>query len=254
MIAIGQQSHAWLSGQLARAWGNERFPAPAPRSDVCLGAEQHDVGWAEFDLRPRFNPDTGLPRTFLEGSIEQHLAIWGDAPDRLMSASECAALVVSLHGSFLSGLRLGAVGGKEPLLEDHIDQEHRRQARLRARLGLSEEQASTIQDQMRVWDGLSLALCHRWSPFTAQDVPESDGKGSLDLRSADDGDSFVIDPWPFSSSEVEVRCEGRRLALSYESEEALHADFESAPPLALAFKLLPAREAAGSRPAAVSRR
>lgn len=237
MIAIGQQSHAWLSGQLARAWGNDRFPAPAPRADVCLGAEQHDVGWVEFDRRPRFNPDTGLPRTFLEGSIEQHLAIWRDAPDRLMSASECAALVVSLHGSFLSGLRLRAAAGKEPLLEDHIDQEHQRQARLRARLGLSEEQASTIGDQMRVWDGLSLALCHRAARFTAEDVPESAGKGTIDLRPADDPDSFFVDPWPFSSPEVEVRCEGRRLARSYASEEALHGAFESAPPLTLAFTL-----------------
>ena len=241
MIAIGQLSHAWLSGQLARAWGNDRFPAPSPRADVCLGAEQHDIGWVEFDRRPRLNPDTGLPRTFLEGTIEQHLAIWRDAPDHLMTASECAALAVSLHGSFLSGLRLRAVGGKEPLLEDHIEQEHRRQARLRARLGLSQEQTSTIQNQMRVWDGLSLALCHRWSPFTAQGVPESDGGGSLDLRSSDDADSFFLDPWPFSSPEVEVRCEGRRLAPSYENEEALHRAFESAPPLTLALKLSPAR-------------
>src|SRR5690348_7524279 len=43
-IAIAQPSHAWLSGQLARAWGNERFAAPAPYEEVCLGAEQHDIG------------------------------------------------------------------------------------------------------------------------------------------------------------------------------------------------------------------
>lgn len=239
MIAIGQLSHAWLSGQLARAWGNDRFPAPAPRADVCLGAEQHDVGWAEFDLRPTFNHDTGLPRTFLELSIEQYLGIWRDAPDLLMSTSECAALVVSLHGSRLSGLRLRGAGGREPLLEDHIDQEHRRQALLCARLGLSAEQAATIQHQMRVWDGLSLALCHRANQFTAEDVPESAAMGTLELRQADDPDSFYLDPWPFSSPKVEVRCEGRRLARSYESEEALDSAFESTPPLPLAFKLLP---------------
>jgi Protein of unknown function (DUF3891) len=252
VIAIGQLSHAWLSGQLARAWGNDRFPAPAPRADVCLGAEQHDVGWAEFDRRPKFNPETGLPQTFLEGTIEQHLAIWGDAPDRLTSASECAALVVSLHGSFLSGLRLRAAGGKEPSLEEHIDKENRRQAHLRARLGLGEEQVTTIQDQMRVWDGLSLALCHRATPFTARDVPESTGKGALDLGPGPDPDSFFVDPWPFSSPAVEVRCEGRRLAPSYESEEALLRAFESATPLTLTFRLLPAGDAAGSRAAGES--
>ena len=62
VIAIGQASHAWISGQLARAWGNDRFAAPEPREEVCLAAEQHDVGMAEWDLRPSLNPDTGRPR------------------------------------------------------------------------------------------------------------------------------------------------------------------------------------------------
>jgi hypothetical protein len=47
VIVIGQASRAWISGQLARAWGNERFAALEPREEVCLAAEQHDVGMAE---------------------------------------------------------------------------------------------------------------------------------------------------------------------------------------------------------------
>jgi hypothetical protein len=34
VLAIGQQSHAWISGQLARAWGNDRFPVPEPWEEV----------------------------------------------------------------------------------------------------------------------------------------------------------------------------------------------------------------------------
>ena len=30
VIAIPQPSHSWLSGQLARAWGNDRFAPPSP--------------------------------------------------------------------------------------------------------------------------------------------------------------------------------------------------------------------------------
>jgi hypothetical protein len=30
VVAIGQASHAWLSGQLARGWGSGRFDAPEP--------------------------------------------------------------------------------------------------------------------------------------------------------------------------------------------------------------------------------
>jgi hypothetical protein len=40
-IAITQPTHAWLSGQLARAWGNECFGEVAPWEEVCLGASAH---------------------------------------------------------------------------------------------------------------------------------------------------------------------------------------------------------------------
>jgi hypothetical protein len=40
-IAITQPAHAWLSGQLARAWGNECFGEVAPWEEVCLGASAH---------------------------------------------------------------------------------------------------------------------------------------------------------------------------------------------------------------------
>ena len=55
VVAIGQASHAWLSGQLARAWGNDAFAAPAPREEVVLGALQHDIGMADWDR------DAGAP-------------------------------------------------------------------------------------------------------------------------------------------------------------------------------------------------
>ncbi|HUH80053.1 MAG TPA: DUF3891 family protein, partial [Solirubrobacteraceae bacterium] len=101
-LAIGQLSHSWLSGQLAREWGNERFQAPEPFEEVVLGAAQHDIGWALVDLDPRLNEDTGLPRGFMETTVEEHLAIWRGAPDMLASQSLDAALVVSMHGRSLS--------------------------------------------------------------------------------------------------------------------------------------------------------
>src|SRR4051794_37091194 len=147
-LAIGQLSHAWLSGQLARAWGNERFGDVQPREDVALGAEQHDIGWALFDLEPRWNPDTGLPRSFLELTADDHLAIWRGAPTHLLTVSEHAALVVSMHGSSLSELRQKVAPSEDaPGLQEHIDEEHARQRELRARLGVSDEQAERTRRQ-----------------------------------------------------------------------------------------------------------
>ncbi len=127
-LVIGQQSHAWLSGQLARAWGNERFPAPDPREPIALGAEQHDVGWALADLEPRLDDASGLPRSFLQSSVEEHLAIWRAAPDHLLSQSLYAALVVSLHGRALSEHRAERTPALAAQLQPHIDAERARQA------------------------------------------------------------------------------------------------------------------------------
>jgi Protein of unknown function (DUF3891) len=237
-LAIGQLSHAWLSGQLARAWGNALFPAPEPREAIALGAEQHDIGWAIFDLEPGFNAESGLPRAFLEIALEDHLRIWGNAPDMLLSQSVHAALVVSLHGRSISELRARAAAD-DPRLQAHIARERTRQADLSARLGLSEEQVRRIQRQMWTWDGLSLALCNGWQPFVARDVPTRDGLAELELRDVGDG-RFVLDPWPFTEEHVEVRCEGRQLVGRYDSEAAMRQAFAQAELVTLTFALAPA--------------
>jgi hypothetical protein len=235
-LAIGQLSHAWLSGQLARAWGNERFCAPEPREDVVLGAQQHDIGWALFDLEPRLNAETGLPRSFLELSVEEHLAIWRHAPDRLVTQSLHAALVVSLHGRSLSELRAASVPDQAASLREHIDEERARQAQICALLGVSEAQLRCTRRQMWTWDGLSLALCNGWQPFTARDVPTAGGLADVELVAGEDG-TLTLDPWPFRRERVDVCCEARRLAPRYDDEAALRRAFDQARPVTLDFRL-----------------
>lgn len=235
-IVIGQLSHAWLSGQLARAWGNERFPAPEPREEIALGAEQHDIGWAQVDLEPPFNPETGLPRNFLELTVEDHLAIWRDAPDRVATQSLHAALVVSLHGRSLSELRSRASADGATALDEHVSDERARQARMCEQLGITESQLERTRRQMWTWDGISLALCNAWRPFTARDVPSRDGLVDIEMRDREDG-SVTLDPWPLASELVEVRCEARRIAARYDSETAMRQELARARPLTLTFAL-----------------
>jgi Protein of unknown function (DUF3891) len=235
-LVIGQLSHSWLSGQIARAWGNERFFAPEPREEIVLGAEQHDVGWALFDLAPGWNAESGLPRSFLELTVEEHLAIWRDAPDRLLSESALAALVVSLHGRSLSELRAKARPEQAAAVQEHIEAEVERQARLCKALGLSAARAQLIQRQMWTWDGLSLALCHGWQPFTARDVPSVSGLLEIELLAAGEG-AYTLDPWPFEDDRVELRCEGRRLQSRCGSEQAMREALAEARPLTLTFSL-----------------
>ena len=248
-LAIGQLSHAWLSGQLARAWGNEAFPAPQPHEELALGAEQHDLGWALFDLWPGLSPDSGLPRSFLETTVEEHLEIWRPAPERMLSVSAHAALVVSLHGAALSELRLrGAEHGREAL-EDHVVAERARQATLRSELGLSQEETERIQRWMWTWDGLSLALCNGWDPFVARAVPSAEGEADIELRRVGGAEqpapageraegTFTLDPWPFAAPRLSVRCEARRLGRNFfDDEDGLRRGLQEAAPVRLVFAL-----------------
>jgi len=244
VLALGQTSHAWVSGQLARSWGNQQFPRPQPAEAIALGAEQHDIGWARFDLKPEFDPETSLPRSFLKTSVQRHLAIWADAPETLLAASSYAALVASMHGRALSELRRRNADCTEArLLDLHITAERERQSLLSGRLDLSEAQTRVIQEQMWAWDGISLALCHGWADFETS-APAAAKSVPLRMRS-EEGNAFIVDPWPFTIATVEVHCEARPLAPSYRDEQELQDAFQAAIPERLTFTLRRAATALG---------
>lgn len=236
VIAIGQASHAWISGQLARAWGNERFAAPEPREEVCLAAEQHDVGMAEWDLHPSLDPRTGLPHSFLEMPLASHVALWAAAPAKLLSQSLYAALLVSMHGTALYERRdsatLGAVERK--LVRDYLEGQRALQTALADRLGADRGQLARDQRLLWAWDSLSLALCLRWRSFSVSSVPAADGEW-VELALAATADRFTLDPWPFVAERLEVRCEGRRLEGRFGAEAELHQALERAPVVGLVF-------------------
>ena len=98
LILIGQPAHAWVSGQLARAWGNERFGRFEPWEEVCLAAEQHDIGMAAWDAAPGLNEASGLPYSFRELPRRTHPALWASAARLVLPQSRYAALLISLHG------------------------------------------------------------------------------------------------------------------------------------------------------------
>jgi Protein of unknown function (DUF3891) len=235
-LVIGQLSHAWLAGQLAAAWGNARFPAPEPRAAVVLGAQQHDIGWESVDMRPQLNADTGLPRSFLEMAVEEHLAIWRGVPERLLSQSSHAALAVSLHGCALSERRARRAPQEAELLRAHIEEERRRQELLGAALGVSAAQRERIQRQMWAWDGLSLALCDHWRPFSLERVPSSGGETAIELRDDPDG-CITLEPWPFACESLTVACEARVLARRERAQAALERSLREAPVRELRFVL-----------------
>ena len=242
-LIVGQPAHAWVSGQLARAWGGGAFPAPAPREPVCLAAEQHDVGWADADLAPLVGDD-GRPLSFLEYPRAQHLAIWRDAPRRLLAQSRYAALLVSLHGTSLYA-RVDP-DAYEPevaaAIRDYVAGQRALQDRLAT--GLDPAEVDRNRRLLLAWDRLSLALCHG-SATTLESVPSAQGDVTIQVEPAGapagvETARFAVDPWPFAADRVVVGCEGRRLAGSFADERALEAALATAPWVSLRWALTPA--------------
>ncbi len=243
VTVIGQASHAWLSGQMARAWGNAEFEAPEPYEEVCLAAEQHDVGMAEWDLAPPLQPGTGRPQSFMEMEAGTHLELWSRAPAKLLTQSRYAALLVSMHGTALyerrdlSRLPRSAAAA----VRSYLEAERRRQRQLVDRLGVDAARVRRNQRLLWAWDALSLALCLGWPPYVADGVPTAgDGAESLRLEPVGDepGGRFSLAPWPFAASRVELVCEGRRLTGRYETAEALHAALAGAESVRLSYALV----------------
>jgi hypothetical protein len=200
VLCIGQASHAWVSGQMARAWG-EPFE---PHEEVCLAAEQHDVGMAAWDRLPGLNADTGLPLSFTEMSFSVHSALWLDAPRMLVTTSTHAAALVSLHGTRLYEMR-----ERTAEVESFLDA----QEGFRRDLGFARADLEPGSTLLWVWDYLSLAVLLGW-------VGEVEGIRVDGLR---------VTPWPFRQPELTVRCEARRLEGRFADEASLHAALAAAP-------------------------
>jgi hypothetical protein len=238
VLAIGQASHAWISGQLARAWGNDQFGAVAPREEVCLAAEQHDVGMAMWDLDPDRNPTTGLPLSFMEMPIEVHLGLWREAPRHLLSQSRYAALLVSMHGTRLYKQRnLDALEPEQAeSVRTYLDAQRRLHQELIASLGADPSEVARNSDLIWTWDGLSLAVCLDWAPYKATGVPSADDPVAVELTPAGER-AIVFAPWPFAGDRLTVRADGRRLTQRYDSDKALRDALASARWETVAFEL-----------------
>jgi hypothetical protein len=248
VLAIGQTSHAWISGQLARAWGNERFPAPEPREEVCLAAEQHDIGMALWDLEPSLNPDTGLPHSFMEMPLSEHLGLWGAAPPRLLAQSRYAALLVSMHGARLYGRRdLDALSHLEAeAVREYLAAQRRFQSELVESLAADSRTAPLVDEPaladnsqlIWAWDFLSLAICLDWSDRPAPKVPSAEGRVQLALSPIGEERRLRLEPWPFEEDRLSVHCDARRLSERFQSEDEMKAGLAAAPWESVEFEFL----------------
>lgn len=239
-MAIAQQAHAWMCGQLARAWGNERFGAVEPAEEVCLAAEQHEGGMALWDLEPELDPDTGAARTVRAMDLDVHLPLRFESSRRLTSQSRYAALLATLHHvSFYD--RPPAHGklkraGRQ--IAGYLDRCADLERSLRATVDAGEAEIERNWRIVRAIDGLSHDLLLERVPCTRENVPVAGG-ALVPLAIEKRDGRYAVDPWPFAADRVVARCEGRLLAGGFTEEEAMRAALREAPWVDLAYELTP---------------
>ncbi|MGH3042460.1 MAG: DUF3891 family protein [Gaiellaceae bacterium] len=237
-IVIGQPAHAWVSGQLARAWA-EPFE---PWEEVCLAAEQHDIAWTGWERSPERDPETGLPYTFSELPRLRRLELWSGAAALLLPQSRYAALLVSLHGTLLVE-RFPPGGGEqvEHALHAYREREGDFQVRVLSSLrGDPRYGAHATADAIErnrelifAWDGLSLALLHGV-------VEERTAAGHTLAPVDGDPERVAVSPWPFREDAVTVACEGRVLRETFADERELRRGLAKAPWTTIETRLTPA--------------
>jgi hypothetical protein len=252
LIVIGQPAHAWVSGQIARAWGNERFGHFEPWEEVCLAAEQHDLGMAAWDASPTLNAATGLPYSFRDLPRLVHVALWASAASLVLPQSRYAALLVSLHGT---ALYEGSDPSRLPPDEDQVIRDYLAHERAFQRELIDSMRADpryaayatpeVVARNRRLVarsDGISLAVCEGLDfEHDHEGVPTADGETNITVTpTGTDPNEYAVDPWPFRGDAVTVVYEGRRLERRFSDEQAMRDALSRARWLTLTTRLRPA--------------
>lgn len=247
VIAIPQPSHAWLSGQMLRTWGNAAFDPPSPHEEVCLGAEQHDIGWLSWEAAPTLNPRSGRPHGFQELGPETHTAIWTEGVRRALAFGRYPALLVSLHADTIYGTFFDfdkASPEDAALVRRFLDGQHRFQRACVEALSGNPRYAPDLAPSALERNRLLVAAVDRlsleigWGVDGEARVPNvpTTGGDRTELRlHAPQGDpaDLIVSPWPFAEDRVETICEGRRLRGRFTDEAAMRAALAAAEPVTI---------------------
>lgn len=251
-IAISQPHHAWISGELARAWGGRGFAVPHPREAVVCAAAIHDIGWLEWERVPRLDPVTGLPLQFPGVRAEEHTKLWRRGVEQAAVFGMLPALIVSRHGDsiyerFFDPVKAGPAGAAA--VRDFMEGQATFQKAVIAHLARDSATAEAVGDAQLAFtkrfivavDLLSLHLC--WGierTVTIGDVPRSlETSTDLTLTARTDHEILVA-PWPFDRDSVGISIEGRRLEGAFQDQADLDRALHGASPAYLSMILRPA--------------
>jgi hypothetical protein len=246
-LAISQPAHSWISGQLARAWGNEVFSGFQPFEQMCYAAEQHDVGFLQWESAPTLNQATGLPHTFEDLPESAHFEIWRTGIFQLRSVCPYASLVVSLHFCHLCE-RIHRQEFDRDQAESQAFLKEQREFQAKVCLSLQHDPVlkgalesgvlAYHRDLIATWDLFSLELCrNRYNEFKLPQVPIWKSRNAdIQVRRTDSAKNlWEVDPWPFNPQSLTAICEGKVIRGYFEDVNAMQTAVQNAEPISLQF-------------------
>ncbi len=166
--AVMMHDHAALSGQFARAFGNDTFEPATPLDLVAYIIAGHDAGWAAFDRDPATDPQTGLPYSVFGTPAPLILPTSRGSPDYNERHHPYCGLLSSMHTWGIYNGRYGfAAAGRlnrispddKPAVDAMLAVELERQKRLKAALSRTPETAGWIEQDKLFQNYKLLQLC-----------------------------------------------------------------------------------------------
>ena len=220
-IAITQPHHAWLAGELARAWG-AGFEVPAPHEDVFCALALHDIGWLDWERAPTIDSETGYPHQFDKVEATVHTRLCTSGVEAARRYGLLPALHVSRHGVAIYELTFDndtARHEQAKAVREFVEQQLIFQTNFIAQLVRRPERASFVTPEhlektkrfIVAVDTLSLHLC--WGvtdDVSIDNVPTTDGSTQIKLRRKS-AHEISLQPWPFVGDVLSVLIEGRML-------------------------------------------
>jgi hypothetical protein len=249
---VTHPDHARLAGAFAERWGNYRFLAPEPRSNVLKGIARHDDGWASRDAAPQITRQgkpsafsvelVGKYSAFEEIDLADYLAVRDRAVRLIAEEDPYAALLISMHTySLLSehADRSTIAPPDLPLLDEFLAQQVEFQDTLRQRTAAEfpseQSSAEIVRDHfhlLQATDNLSLLTCvdFRQPSHLLHPLPlQGGGHARIEVRSTGPRE-FVLDPYPFASAALTFEFPARHVeGKSFASHSELQRAFASAP-------------------------
>ena len=203
-LAISQPAHAWVAGQILRAWPGALHPA------LLLAAEQHDLAWLEWETRPVFDAATGRPKLFRDVGAADHAPVWEVAVQRAYFAwGARVALMISRHGGviytrFTDRHRAGEADAAAA--NAYLTRQAPLEASWARSLGLAPAVLDHETNLIAFADTLSLGLCG--GLMLPRDLPGPDAAGetvSYRMERRDGpGCECTLSPWPFDGGAITI--------------------------------------------------